>query len=601
MKKHGFLLFIVMLFTLIGCKKDNNNNSNTPAEPKLTIQKISVSTFENSPWEQVFGGIALLEFDLKDSKDSTSSRIKDSIDLKNIAAYNRDLGKGKYDIIFSTKNQPLLADTFIHLSAKIKSYSVDEQQALSLNPVTTDGLVTISKDFIKDNTIPVFKPDTGTKSYKMGLTKGFYYLYVKGGAKGNLTFALKATGQTVSKALNIQPLNQYNLAITINKTSVEVVFAPFKYNQIAVNSSTLITLNLIPQYYLNTTTYFVVTDENGNVLKEAKYINGTTSFQLSSAEPYEKDRINFFQIEVSDDVHSLPWIVGYLQIKKGSVFSNPPLSMAKPQNQPLRLHLKNTSGFDKLDVSTDVLGITLNSLKDTVNIQNLAYTDDSKIYAQMLKNNKVLYNFFDIDKGVHDFNVDLSKLTKTSLVKNMTAPGGNFQVWVSARADLKYDNSYYFGSVYNQNNHIDYYYPAESFPEYTTTMFYSIGDFNYFYKTTGTTIPDKPVSFTATFNNPGSSLGNFKPSFSGLFDLYTAHFEYLGNETTRLSADFYSPATANYTNVKLPDFSKYLGVKSIDLTKIALKRFELAKMPNFKDVFNYASFNVLGASVSRYY
>jgi len=137
-------------------------------------------------------------------------------------------------------------------------------------------------------------------------------------------------------------------------------------------------------------------------------------------------------------------------------------------------------------------------------------------------------------------------------------------------------------------------------------MSYRIGDLSYNIATTSTTIPDKAAAFNASFKINGSSLANFVPSWSGKFDYYFAHFSSYPKKPY-LDFVLYSPSAANYTNIKLPDFSKYLGISKVDLNSLSLNSFGLYQVDGFDEtkfyykdgLFNSSNFN--GKSVTRNY
>lgn len=581
------------------CKKDGNSNTNIipPVVPQISVQSITYPTF-NSTWVNVIGGTGLIQLDLLGASGTVTATTKDSTNLSSIGSYIKTLSKGVYDIYISSKNKTSAADTFIRFNAVLKAYSVSGQQALSLTATSTDGLITVAKSFVQDNTVPTFKTDTGTKVYKLGLINGFYYLYIKGGLKGRVSFTSKTT-QTLTKSLSIVALSQSNMAVQTTKSSLQVVFVPFVYNPLTVSSSTLVTVNTNPNNVILSTSssaYFVITDESGNVLNEVKYIKGTSNFKISTLQPYTKDRFNFFEIYVPNDIHTKPGIIGFLQIKKGSVY-NTDVSFSIKKSSPLKPHLINTTSFDELTISTNTQGFTINSLADINKLQQINYSDSTKLYVQMSSNNKHLYNLFDIPKGTFDYNIDISQLTKTALTKSLTAPGNNFQVRIYAKTDTNYLNSYILGYTNSPLNQLNIYYPSETFPEYDVQMLYSIGSLNYTVTTAGATIPDQVSAFDASFNVANSTLLNFKPAYSGTFDYYHANFQNTAT-SPNLQVDLYSPSAANYTNIKLPDFSKYLGVNSIDLNTLTLSFFGLYQLNGFKegtlfykDFHNYQNVN----------
>ncbi len=95
------------------------------------------------------------------------------------------------------------------------------------------------------------------------------------------------------------------------------------------------------------------------------------------------------------------------------------------------------------------------------------------------------------------------------------------------------------------------------------------------------------------------------PSYTGNFDYYHAHFLNV-TSSPKLQVDLFSPSAANYTNIMLPDFSKYLGVTSVDLNTLALVTFELYQCNGFNEQnFFYPNFhnqlNINSKTVYRNY
>lgn len=604
MNRSTFLSVVVLLFILSGCK--SSDTQNTPdVTPQVTIQNIIYPSFAKSVWNQVTGGTALIEFDLKDARDSTSTRITDSTDLKNIATYSKVLSSGIYDIHVSPKNQISVADTFFRFNAVQKEVPVKSKVAAILTASTTDGLITIGKSFIQDGTVPTFKSTTGSTTYKLGLNNGFYYLYIKGGAEGSISFTAKANGQKVTRSLAITSLNQYNMEVVTGNGSLSVVFAPFSYNQVAVGSSTLITLHLNTDIYSSADTYFVVTDESGNILNEVKYIQGTTSIKISSLTPYTKDLINFYDIRVPHDPSNSPAVLGYLQIKKGTIYT----SVASLPSTPatiFNLHLGNAP-FDQLLVSTDLEGYNYKSLADSTNFFTKYYSSTHKLLVKKLQNSQYLYNIFDIPNTTKDYTIDITKVNKPCLMKTISSPGSNFNMTVYAKSTVSdgirvYSDAtsgYYLGQAFSQYGSVDFYYPSELYAEYNTTMSYLIGNLYYYITTSAATIPDQASAYNASFRISGSSLADFVPTISGSYDYYHANFH--TTSAPYLNVDIFSPATANYTAIKHPDFSKYLNVKSVNLSAVKLTAFDLNQVSTFNEgtLLNNNSSTVFGTTTKQ--
>jgi hypothetical protein len=118
-------------------------------------------------------------------------------------------------------------------------------------------------------------------------------------------------------------------------------------------------------------------------------------------------------------------------------------------------------------------------------------------------------------------------------------------------------------------------------------MYYSIGNLLYNVSTSSATIPDSAPAFDVSLSSSGSSMANFIPSWSGKFDYYSVIFN-SNSKDFNLSVILYSPSSANYTQLKFPDFSKYLNVPKLDLNSLSLVSFGLYQTNGFDETkFRY--------------
>jgi hypothetical protein len=351
-------------------------------------------------------------------------------------------------------------------------------------------------------------------------------------------------------------------------------------------ADTLLTLNLANEdFHFYSSTYFVLTDESGEILNEVKYVSGTKLLKITSLKPYKKERFNFYEIDVSADATVTPSVIkGFLQVKKGSHYLDFSKRLLQKPVHELKYHLKNPVYFDQLDIRGDQYGYSLGKLADTVFSLYPGLTDDGKLYVHLLVNeNHHLYNFFDVTKGATDFNIDMTKINKTPLVKSITSPGSNLIVEVNARADKNYYSSYYLGLLSSKGNQVNYYYPQEPFAEYITKIRYSLDEYNYYFTKNTTVIPDKADTYNAVINTPDGTLTTFKPSFSGPVDYYTAYFASF--DTPGFSVQLSGPAAGSAVNIKFPDFSKYPEIKNVDLTKQILQNVSVFKDSAFDETY----------------
>lgn len=233
MKKNLLYLSVAALF-LITCQKESEPVPEESAH-RITISNITTGNF-NSAWQHVLGGTAVIKFTPLNNSAS-GNPIVDSFNLADAINFSKKIVSGTYNIYLDTKPAKNAADTFIRFSAVKENYVINADGELVFQGTTKDGLITINKEFVNENTIPAFVPTGSSATFKLGLTKGAYYLYADEGTTGTLTFYEKTTGQAFSKSIAVSSKNQYNLVVISNTTkSVSVEFAEFAYNEIPVNA-----------------------------------------------------------------------------------------------------------------------------------------------------------------------------------------------------------------------------------------------------------------------------------------------------------------------------------------------------------------------------
>ncbi|MXV51514.1 hypothetical protein GS399_11080 [Pedobacter sp. HMF7647] len=600
-----FLFVIFLIPFLSGCKKDQPTD---PEKPKvvagITIQSISSNPFLNSDWQHAIGGKGVLEFKLKDSKDSTSSRTQDSLDLANASLYKKELTVGKYDIILDTKKTSNVADTFLRFHSELKGLSVEKQEAVSLSVTSSDGLITIDKDYIKDKTTPTFQSKSDSKAYNLGLINGFYYIYVKGDISGTISFTSQITNKVCMKDIDVKSSNHYNLVVSVSKNnSVQIFLGDFHYKNVAGDKSTLLTLDIDPGYmsfYKNV--YYILADENGEVLNKFEYQKGSAQVSVISNKDFQKDRFNLYRITIPLD-NGAPDIIGYLGIKKGSVWrlksNNSPM---RPNVDQAKMTIKPGSEHYWLRYTADNSWSEIHPFDPTVlNTQTLVYSADSKLFLLAKSNKGVFYNFFDLPAGTKTFTFDPDKCTREPVVKTFTSPGSDIQATVFAWPYKDFGNLFWFGSDALAGNTLNYYLPQEVFGKYLTNISYKLNDKNYSYTYVGSEIPLKPEMFDADFEISGSNLGDFKFSFNNKADYYIAVFF-----SDKAQFRFYSPVAANYTKLKFPDFSEYLKTDKVDYSTFKLHEFSLHSGNIFKeDLLDYPvpgnPANVETFGISKYF
>jgi hypothetical protein len=349
-------------------------------------------------------------------------------------------------------------------------------------------------------------------------------------------------------------------------------------------ADTLITIDSrTDDFYFYKSAYFVLTDEDGNILNEVKYTGNNTTLKITSLKPYKKERFNFYEIDLTKDSLITKSIIrGYLQVKKGSHYYRPgDILPGKAGTRVLEYHLKRLVYFDELTTGGDVYATGIKSAMDTVFERYPGLSGDGKLLVRMFSNNQYLYKFFDIPQNAQSFDIDMSQINKYPLSKTITSTGTNLIIDIRGRPDKNYSNCYDFGTITSATNRAIYRYPQEPFPEYLCFMRYNIGNLNYSFTQITNTIPDKTDIYDGIINTQASTMATFKPAFSGPVDYYVAYFVNIG--APNLWVYLNSPTTVNYTNIKFPDFSKYLEQTSINLNNEKLKNFAIFQDATFNE------------------
>jgi hypothetical protein len=218
MRKTIFVLIIAIIYS--SCSKDHSVN---PVKKNSFNVSFSIDA-ASSTWQQVLGGQANLSFTAKGNDTLTASSLTDSLDLKNIGAYSKQVIAGTYDIALKTKSTAV-ADTFIRFTSQAKNVVIDKAVAISLAATTTDGVITISKKLVDSTTVPTFTATESGKVYNFGVANEYYFIYVTGSKGGKITFTEATTGDLFIENLTVSALNQYDLTATLTKTGAVVVHA----------------------------------------------------------------------------------------------------------------------------------------------------------------------------------------------------------------------------------------------------------------------------------------------------------------------------------------------------------------------------------------
>lgn len=208
-------LFFAVIAIASSCSKEQSI-----APVKNNLFKISLATtFSNAApgtsWQQITGGKAMVTFTAVGTDTLTVSPIKDSLDLKKITVYTKQIVAATYNITLNTTSIAA-ADTFIRFNASVNSLVFNQTQTVSLAATTNDGVITISKSIIGTNAAPTFTPAGGTAVYSFGLANGYYFIYVKGAVTGRLSFTEAISGDLFLRDLTVDALNQYDISAVLN-------------------------------------------------------------------------------------------------------------------------------------------------------------------------------------------------------------------------------------------------------------------------------------------------------------------------------------------------------------------------------------------------
>ena len=226
MKTSLFSFSLVIL--LAGCsKKELVNPSQEIRQFKVSFVPGVAKTFDAN-WQQVLGGKATIEFSAKASDTLTASSLRDTIELKTLKSYTKQMAAGKYDITLKTESTAA-ADTFIRFDAEVKDFHVKADGAIGLSAITTDGVITISQTLIQAGSRPTFIPAGSTSILNFGLANGHYFIYVKGGESGKITFTEATTGDEFMKNLPVVALTRYNL-LPVLSSKAQWVFSQNRFS-----------------------------------------------------------------------------------------------------------------------------------------------------------------------------------------------------------------------------------------------------------------------------------------------------------------------------------------------------------------------------------
>lgn len=334
--------------------------------------------------------------------------------------------------------------------------------------------------------------------------------------------------------------------------------------------------------------FMVVTDTTGKVLSW-KEIETAPNIKLYSDGNYEGKSINVYVINRGPEYYNF---TAYLNIKRGSSwiieYNQTPVKIGD-----MDLNIKNAGqGFEFLTYGIN-WGQTITNLPDTSSLfmTNFQYYENGKIYAQLVKDNKGYYEFFDIDPTKSSFDIDYSSLKNTSTRKLIQNPEAEFGNFILSGKKVIDGNSHVY-SLFERTfsgSSFDIYYPEISSLEYSTHLTYNSNGRSYSYS-----YPGKVVTNFEKLDAEAEVVSfdpkQFKASFSGNFDHYYAYYTNFTNPTNRRNLQVFS--SKNNAEFSIPDFSEIMPIEKFETSDLNLREFKLIEIEGYEeneDYFKYYS------------
>lgn len=351
------------------------------------------------------------------------------------------------------------------------------------------------------------------------------------------------------------------------------------------NKSPLLIINFDQHYLVDDNLgYVVITDSTGQVLNTTPIANGQTASMVPS-ESYQGSTINFYIIVYNE---SASRVNAFLNIKRGITWDFSIKPLGGGFQDPIKINMKNASDFDYLSYGTDAMAYTLyGSFLDTATYSTqFSYREGGKVYAQRVKNEQGMFQFFPISNDKKVYDIDFSALSGTSLTKTISVPDNDWGRF-SLRADSDTNDGTYFlfDRTFNGPS-FKIYYPDVTFPKYYTSINLIDGEKHISY----TAIGSIPLTYAA----PGMDAelldpnpGQFQAQFVGDFDYYVIEFaDTVNKNSINVTASRFSDHFA------IPDFSKIIPTRPLVFTNFHPVYLSLGDLENFsetKDHFEYYS------------
>ncbi|MDN3549293.1 hypothetical protein [Mucilaginibacter aquaedulcis] len=220
---------LVLAAIFSSCSK---NHIDKPVNNTLFHVSLSpvIKTANDVTPTQILGGKALLTFTSVKNDSLSISELKDTVVLSN-ALLSKQVSSGTYNITLQTISTAPV-DTFIRFNAQVKDLAVHQDQTISLNANTSDGVITINKNAISTSIPPTFILSGSAQPFNLGSNGNYYYIYVKGSVTGKITF-YDAANNVYMKYITVDAMTQYDIlpnlqtgALAVSKHALHFIAKP---------------------------------------------------------------------------------------------------------------------------------------------------------------------------------------------------------------------------------------------------------------------------------------------------------------------------------------------------------------------------------------
>jgi hypothetical protein len=314
----------------------------------------------------------------------------------------------------------------------------------------------------------------------------------------------------------------------------------------------------------------VVTDTDGRILGAVKGSRWQDTPIRPSVFGFDGDLVNVYVVYASDSTYS---INAFLNLKRGSEFDGPNYEFQSPQFKPLKVTLSNVESFNRLTLSGDYGGLTIENVSDTTGRLRLGYAENDRLFGQVVSGDEGRFGFADIDEQTGTATLNVTSLSETSLkAKIELDPFVRFSSFylkgsfdTNARSWWAYDLYSTWG-----RSHLDIFYPSVTFNKYFSGLSYSTINRSYTEERVATTLDLTYKKFDFDAEVSSADPQQFKMTTSGDFDFYVAMYH---------SADWANHLivynSQKYGEFSIPDFSEISGLRKFPFSKLKIAEIEL--------------------------